>query len=389
MARKFNSVLDNVAEITSKFPWWAGVCLALMSFLLLNWYVGNVSQVGNGADGISEYFSPGMLHSFAFYAQFAVPAVFLLGSLASLIFNYKRTRLYEKTARKNSPESLNKLSWRDFEYLVAEYFRRLHFSIEETKAGSDGGVNLIAGKGREKYLILCKQWKTSEVGADVVEALLGAVSAAEATGGIVVTSGEFTKDAIVFARANKIVLLGGNELHTSLNSHKIFESDPERKPGWRLKTILWTLGASLVIIVVSSLMYSYKTDTPLSSIWTTQIKRLIPGNHEQPGAKKTQVANIPNRPESKDLKFTGEQVKKATVEVLHQKEQEQFKRIETDKKEKEKKFYYELELVSGGSIFTDNVTITKDKITYRNTRGLVVSLNKKEVKTLKKIQAGK
>jgi len=109
-----------------------------------------------------------MLRSLAFFGQFVVPAAFLLGSLTSVILNYKRAKLYDKISRSVARNPLNELSWREFEFLVGEYFRRWQFTVEETKTGADGGVDLIAKKGNEKHLVQCKQWQADKVGVKVV-----------------------------------------------------------------------------------------------------------------------------------------------------------------------------------------------------------------------------
>jgi restriction system protein len=205
MARRNSSIFDEIADITSKFPWWVGVSLALTSFLFLNWYAGTEVPIATGLNGVHWNIFPGFLRVLALFGQFGLPVAFLLGALISITLNFKRSKLYNNISHSASQDSLNNMSWRDFEFLVGEYFRRRQFSVEETKDGADGGVDLIAKKGREKYLIQCKKWKTSLVGVKVVRELLGAMVGYGATGGIVVTSGEFTKDAIAFARANNIM----------------------------------------------------------------------------------------------------------------------------------------------------------------------------------------
>jgi hypothetical protein len=76
-------------------------------------------------------------------------------------------------------------------------------------------------------------------------------------------------------------------------------------------------------------------------------------------------------------------------EVLSEKKSEQLKNIKAGQKGEEQKFLYEIELFSGGRISTDNVTITSKEVTYRSDKGLIVSLNREEVKTMKKIKLNK
>jgi restriction system protein len=213
MARRSNSPFDDIVNLTAKFPWWVGVILALASFLILHSYAGKDFRpvTSPGIDGVFQNIFPGFLYVLAFYGQIIIPFMFLLGSMLSVIFNFRRTKLYDKTSKSLSHNSLEKMSWQDFEYLVGEYFRRRGFTVAEAKSGADGGVDLIATKGKDKYLIQCKHWKAYKVGVKVVRELLGVMVGVGATGGFVVTSGEFTKDAIDFSKHNNINLLDGKE----------------------------------------------------------------------------------------------------------------------------------------------------------------------------------
>ena len=50
------------------------------------------------------------------------------------------------------------MSWREFEMLVGEAFRRRGCFVEETGlGGKDGGIDLVVSKGGRKELVQCKQ----------------------------------------------------------------------------------------------------------------------------------------------------------------------------------------------------------------------------------------
>lgn len=385
MARRGSSIFEDIADLTSKFPWWVGVSLALVSFLFLHSYAGKELPpvTVSGVDGIYKSVLPGLLHVLAFFGQIVLPIAFLLGSMASVILNFKRTKLYDKTSRSVSQNSLGNMSWQDFEYLVGEYFRRRQFKVEETKSGADGGVDLIATKGIEKYLIQCKHWKAYKVGVNVIRELLGVMVGVGATGGFVVTSGEFTKDAIVFAKANNILILDGKELLNSMRTYSTFENQPSKKKVGMLKKIACAFVGILFVAVCYFLLYP-ESSTSFYSILPAQIRAFFPNGQEYRHAKNTQSMQI-KPAEQKDVRFTDDQVSKAMEEVLSEKKSEQLKNIKAGQKVKEQKYLYEIELFSGGRISTDNIVFTNKEITYRSDKGLVVSLNREEVKTMKKI----
>ncbi|WP_353254117.1 restriction endonuclease [Salinisphaera sp. PC39] len=98
------------------------------------------------------------------------------------------------------------MSWRDFEHLVHAWFERQGYQVESTAAGADGGVDLVARKGGEVFLVQCKQWRAHKIGVSVVRELYGVMVARGAAGGFVVGVGEFTSDALEFAEGRNIEL---------------------------------------------------------------------------------------------------------------------------------------------------------------------------------------
>lgn len=84
--------------------------------------------------------------------------------------------------------------------------------------GPDGGVDLELHMGSDKYLVQCKQWKTSKVGVATVRELYGVMTAERAVGGFVVTSGAFTDDAKAFAEGRSIRLLDARGLRAMIGN---------------------------------------------------------------------------------------------------------------------------------------------------------------------------
>jgi hypothetical protein len=140
----------------------------------------------------------------------------------------------------------------------------------------------------------------------------------------------------------------------------------------------------LVIAVGYSLLPFDKSGSSIYSTWSTQIKEFFPHFQEHRGTNDTQTGKPIKQTERKDLSFTDDQVQKAAEEILREKSREQFISIEMTKESEEKKYLYEIEFVSGGRVYSDNVKTTDKEIIYQTAQGLVVSLNKLEVKTMKK-----
>ena len=130
----------------------------------------------------------------------------------------------------SGPDSIQHLSWREFEELVSEAFRRRgYFVLENPDKGPDGGVDIRLRKNGKLVFVQCKHWKSRKVGVKTVRELYGVMTAKKVAHGIVVTFGEFTPDAKSFAKENSIHLIAGNQLLKLISSvqknQKVPESD--------------------------------------------------------------------------------------------------------------------------------------------------------------------
>jgi len=209
VARKKTSAVEDLLDLGAMLPWWVGVALAVISYLVLHGLTGfaaaSVTRPGQ-VIGL-------MVGSLAIMGQYLVPPIFLLGAAISAWKRSKRTELVSNVAQAKGANALEGMSWREFEMLVGEAFRLQGFDVVESGGGgADGGVDLVLRKGSEKFLVQCKQWKAYKVGVDIVRALYGVMAATGATGGFVVTSGTFTVEAKAFADGLNVTLLDGQRL---------------------------------------------------------------------------------------------------------------------------------------------------------------------------------
>jgi restriction system protein len=152
------------------------------------------------------------VHVGALFAQFVVPAAFIIGAAVSYFKRSRSIRLLDDTRTSAGP-AVASLTWQQFESLVAEGFRQRRFTVtEKGGAAPDGGVDLVLARGTERFLVQCKQWRAQQVPVTIVRELYGVMAAQHAAGGYVVTSGRFTKDAIAFAEGRNIELIDGKAL---------------------------------------------------------------------------------------------------------------------------------------------------------------------------------
>ena len=219
-------------DLVAMLPWWAGIALALGSYLLLH---------GIAAQSVMATMQPGQVGAMltqtlwktgANFGQYILPMICLAGAAISAWRRRERKLLVADVVQSKASDALDGMSWRQFEMLVGEGFRLQGYQVAETGGGgADGGIDLVLtrpGKnGREKFLVQCKQWRAFKVGVDVVRELFGVMAAKGATGGFVVTSGRFTADAISFASGRNVTLVDGQKLHAMLRQAK---AAPDRGP---------------------------------------------------------------------------------------------------------------------------------------------------------------
>jgi restriction system protein len=215
-------------------PWWVGVMLALVSYLLLH-SVASQQMVATAQPGqVGAMVTQTLWKTLAGVGQYILP-ILCLGSAGMSAWRRRvRQNLVTDVAQNKATDALDGMSWREFEMLVGEGFRLQGYQVVETGGGgADGGIDLVLTKpgknGGEKFLVQCKQWRAYKVGVDVVRELYGVMAARGATGGFVVTSGRFTEEATSFASGRNVNLVDGPKLHGLIRQAKTgIERSPAR-----------------------------------------------------------------------------------------------------------------------------------------------------------------
>jgi len=219
MARQKSSPFEDMILIVSKLPWWAGVALAVISYLVLHAIASRPVMPAVTSPGqLGDAMARGLFTTMAMFGQFVLPIAFGFGALLSAVTAMRQKKLYEKVATRPGVAVLNDMSWGDFERLVSEYYRRKGFQVtREGGNGPDGGIDLVLRQGNETYLVQCKQWKAFKVGVQPVREFYGVMSSRGVAGGYFVTSGEYTDDAKAFAQGLNITLIDGRKLREMID----------------------------------------------------------------------------------------------------------------------------------------------------------------------------
>jgi len=202
MGRRKKSGLDEVAS----WPWPFGILAGIAAFLLIRYGIGAYLSAGGPVLRPVGQQIGAVLAPLAWIVMLAC----WLAAGASWMNARQRRSLHDT---RTDLDSLASISWREFEMLVGESYRRQGYEVVENGlGGKDGGIDLILSKAGRRELVQCKQWKRRQVDAATVREMWGLVAHHRADAVHIVSVGSFTADARRFAQGKRIYLVIGREL---------------------------------------------------------------------------------------------------------------------------------------------------------------------------------
>ncbi len=152
---------------------------------------------------------------------------FLLSGLVMLPFAL--SIFLEERHRKikaDTIEQMRALSPEDFETLVAETYRAQGHKVDMVGATGDHGIDLVVHTRRgETWLVQCKKYR-GKVGEPIIRDFYGALRAAEADAGAVITTGGITEQARLWAEGKPLHLYDGEEFLKIMQTNQIKRSLP-------------------------------------------------------------------------------------------------------------------------------------------------------------------
>ncbi len=197
MSRKNESILNQFVV----FPWWITFIIAVTTYLILTFVLPLISF----NNSFISAFTQGMSR---------IARLILIPLIAVAVYSFlNQLRRGKMLENQTGLDSIKNLSWKQFEELIGEIFRRQGYLVlENPSEGADGGVDLRLRKNGVLTLVQCKHWKSKSVGVKIVRELYGVMVAAEATRCITVTFGNFTQEAKNFVKGKPVDLIAGNQL---------------------------------------------------------------------------------------------------------------------------------------------------------------------------------
>lgn len=215
-------LLEDLVKTASLIPWWITLPVALLLFVSIPYGLPAETNLQEPSDAIAVILGIFLKGFF----KYVVPMALVFGAIINIYTALKSGLLFKSIRKNGAHRTVERLSWQDFEFLLSQWFKKQGHSTEITGGGgADGGVDIKVYKDNDLYLVQSKHYKSWKVPVNVVRELYGVMTAEKATGGYIVTSGKFTKDAEEFAKGKNIDLINGSQLEAVLDSAQEDETD--------------------------------------------------------------------------------------------------------------------------------------------------------------------
>ncbi|ENM3807457.1 TPA: restriction endonuclease [Vibrio cholerae] len=206
MARKNDGLLWHLMDA----PWWVSVLFAAIA------YIGLSVLLPALAMSSENFIFSAVTQNLPILAPY-VAIVLLIPAPVALLKQLGRQRQYSMTTseivNQGTTAALNSLSWLEFESYIGEFFKQQGYEVKQAFSQKpDGGVDIWMRKDGQLTLVQCKHWKSRKVGIQILREMYAVMIEHNASKMIVVTSGDFTSEAIKYALDKRLWLINGGEL---------------------------------------------------------------------------------------------------------------------------------------------------------------------------------
>jgi len=200
----------NIIDFLTQIPWWAYLSISASFYLLLNYLVPYFEVQGIIFNETQVSLGPVL-------APVVALALLAPASFSLLKFN-KKNKLHEL---REEIKSIQEIPWEQFKEMIAEAYKRSGYMLlEKSPFTTDPSVDLVMRKGANLYLVQCRYWQNRKLGIREVKKLQALLQEKHATGGFLLTTGIFTREARHYTLSRPINLVDGIALVELLGSAK-------------------------------------------------------------------------------------------------------------------------------------------------------------------------
>lgn len=107
-----------------------------------------------------------------------------------------------------------------FESLCADLLERMGYTVVITNPRKDGGYDLEIWKHMTHCIVECKCYPiTTKISRSQLQKLIGANAIKQANGTWFITTSDYTKEAIEYAKAVGMILINGSDFEHWMRAH--------------------------------------------------------------------------------------------------------------------------------------------------------------------------
>jgi len=141
--------------------------------------------------------------------------------LCGLLSDYIENKEYNLTINSiaQGTNNFSKLSGSDFEHLLYRLYEAMGYSVQSNGKIGDQGGDLIATKDQKRILVQAKCYKNWNAGNSAIQEAVAAKNHYDCNEAVVVTTSNFTKEAIELAKTNNVKLIAKDLLQKMLSDN--------------------------------------------------------------------------------------------------------------------------------------------------------------------------
>lgn len=388
--KKSDPLFEVVADKTSFLPLWFSLIMIILTFA-----VGRTS----GEYMLHLLIGTGNLHwdstsstSLKAVIEYSLPAVFTAIAFLTCINMFFKKKLYKEVVRIGSPQLLNTLSRRRFVHLAAELFRKEGYTVRYRASRRPGKADIILRKEGQQYHVVCEQAQTGEIEHDDIKVLVDSIRN-NSSEGFYITTSTFSRNAVSLADSNDIRLIDGRRFIQRFHEQYSNPIHKERK-----LTVLRYVGKLVVILCLvfaafSTFLLFTENGREVAAFWGERFSKVQNMIVAQSTAffEKFSIDQLRDGQQSKgkEYRFSAEEVQKAMENILSDSQHQSSSDQKSVGDEQPISYLFEIELVSGGWLYSDNLEISDQVIRFTSKNGAEISLNREEILRIKKIRQSK